>query len=236
MIGWQGDAFFGDGWFAFRGMAADNEPHAHAAIQLVAASKHEVVMEAPDGRTIAGQGWVIPPGLRHRLLPSGQLTLVLLEPDHSAAAMLLDGVDRSAIEPLSNDLIACLTRPCELASLFDGLFSDQAKDTLDARLSTALSLLGHNPGGLGVISEAVGLSEVRLRSLARQELGVPMSKIGILKKVVKAAEAIAGGASLSEAAIDAGFSDQAHLTRAFKQVIGLTPGEAAKPLRPDQER
>ena len=39
-----------------------------------------------------------------------------------------------------------------------------------------------------------------------------------------AREALAAGASCADAAWAAGFSDQAHLTRAFKERLGMTPG------------
>ena len=46
------------------------------------------------------------------------------------------------------------------------------------------------------------------------------------KKVRMACLALAGGSNLVEAALEAGFADQAHLTRTMSDVIGLTPGEA----------
>ena len=36
------------------------------------------------------------------------------------------------------------------------------------------------------------------------------------------------GHDLAQAAADAGFADQAHLTRTMSEVIGLTPGVAAR--------
>ena len=42
-----------------------------------------------------------------------------------------------------------------------------------------------------------------------------------------ARSAIENGASLAQAATDAGFADQSHLTRQFKQAYGLTPGRWA---------
>lgn len=39
-------------------------------------------------------------------------------------------------------------------------------------------------------------------------------------RVESAREALASGASCAEAALAAGFSDQAHLTRAFKERLG----------------
>lgn len=43
-------------------------------------------------------------------------------------------------------------------------------------------------------------------------------------RVEAAREALAAGASCADAAWAAGFSDQAHLTRAFKERLGMTPG------------
>lgn len=231
MIGWRGEAFFGEGWFAFRGAAADNEPHAHAALQLVASVEGKISIEGPDCNVVRAQGLLVAPERGHRLLPSGALTLVLIEPDHAVAPALKDGIESKAIVSLTEQQVAHLTRDCALSELLDGLVQNVPVREIDARLEAALSLLGPEAERLRILAGAVGLSEVRLRSLARQELGVPMSKLSALKKVIKAAEAIAGGASLSEAAVDAGFADQAHLTRTFKQVIGLTPGQAARPLR-----
>ena len=43
-------------------------------------------------------------------------------------------------------------------------------------------------------------------------------------RVEAAREALAAGASCADAAWAAGFSDQAHLIRAFKERLGMTPG------------
>ena len=51
----------------------------------------------------------------------------------------------------------------------------------------------------------------------------PMRYLASLR-VEAAREALAAGASCADAAWAAGFSDQAHLTRAFKERLGMTPG------------
>ena len=66
----------------------------------------------------------------------------------------------------------------------------------------------------------------RLRALSQTQFGVPLSKLVMWGKVRSACLAMARGASLADAALDAGFADQAHLTRTMSDVIGLTPGEA----------
>ena len=51
----------------------------------------------------------------------------------------------------------------------------------------------------------------------------PMRYLASLR-VERARELLARGASCADAAFQAGFSDQAHLTRAFKERLGVTPG------------
>jgi AraC-like DNA-binding protein len=41
------------------------------------------------------------------------------------------------------------------------------------------------------------------------------------------------GLSLAEAALDAGFADQSHMSRLFKRACGLTPARWAAALVPD---
>jgi len=47
----------------------------------------------------------------------------------------------------------------------------------------------------------------------------------------RASKSLAGGSTLSDAAADGGFSDQAHLARMMRRMIGMTPRTAAVVLR-----
>lgn len=74
------------------------------------------------------------------------------------------------------------------------------------------------------VAAAVGLDKYRaLRSFTAAFGLTPMRYLTSLR-VESAREALASGASCAEAALAAGFSDQAHLTRAFKERLGMTPG------------
>ncbi len=71
---------------------------------------------------------------------------------------------------------------------------------------------------------AAGLDKYRaLRSFTAAFGLTPMRYLASLR-VEAAREALAAGASCADAAWAAGFSDQAHLTRAFKERLGMTPG------------
>lgn len=74
------------------------------------------------------------------------------------------------------------------------------------------------------VAAAADLDKYRaLRSFTAAFGLTPMRYLASLR-VEAAREALAAGASCADAAWAAGFSDQAHMTRAFKERLGMTPG------------
>jgi AraC-like DNA-binding protein len=73
------------------------------------------------------------------------------------------------------------------------------------------------------LATQLGLSSQRLRALARQQLGMPLARWRVWTRLRRAAEALQRGQSLADAATEAGFADQAHLTRQMREMMGLTP-------------
>lgn len=227
---WHGEFAFGDVWLAFRGASADNRLHAHAAVQLVAGGT-DVVVADDTGRKFAGPGWAIRSDVRHALRPTPSLVLVLVEPQARLADRLLDRLATSTpIAPLPADLVAVLTQPVHVREIVRNLEQPLAGTTVpcDPRLAEAMRHLERRTSGDAVAAAAAhcGLSPSRLRALSQQHFGVPLSKLVMWKKVRTACLALARGSNLVEAALEAGFADQAHLTRTMSSVIGLTPGEA----------
>lgn len=80
------------------------------------------------------------------------------------------------------------------------------------------------PPTLAALAELAGLSRFQLvRQFARAH-GLPPFAWLLQHRVRRAQALIAGGAPLSDAALDSGFADQSHLTRAFMRYLGFTPG------------
>ena len=74
-----------------------------------------------------------------------------------------------------------------------------------------------------VLSGQPGLNRIFIHCGMEQRVERLMRERG-LSPAEAAREALAAGASCVDAAWAAGFSDQAHLTRAFKERLGMTPG------------
>lgn len=70
----------------------------------------------------------------------------------------------------------------------------------------------------------VGLSRWELARQFRMHFGVSLARFNLLRRLEQAQHLIEAGNAIVEAALACGFTDQAHMTRAFRQAYGLTPG------------
>lgn len=75
------------------------------------------------------------------------------------------------------------------------------------------------------IAAVVGVHSVHLATVFRQKYGVTVGEFVRHLKIQHACSEIENGISLSTIALDAGFADQSHFSKTFKQRIGMTPTE-----------
>jgi len=95
---------------------------------------------------------------------------------------------------------------------------------IDGRVEGTLRRLAANPlASLQELAASARLSPERLRHLIVGATGVPLREYRLLQKTTVALEHALSGASWTSAALSAGFSDQAHLTRTFVRFFGRTP-------------
>lgn len=74
------------------------------------------------------------------------------------------------------------------------------------------------------LSEVAGLSEFHLLRVFRTAVGLPPHAYVIQKRVDHARRLLLTGLSIADVSLEAGFADQSHFTRAFKGIVGITPG------------
>jgi AraC-like DNA-binding protein len=77
---------------------------------------------------------------------------------------------------------------------------------------------------LDVLAAEVGISPSRLRSLAHDEIGVPLTQLRLWSRLARAILWLPYRPPAAVAAA-AGFADQAHLTRTARRFLGRTPGD-----------
>jgi AraC-like DNA-binding protein len=77
------------------------------------------------------------------------------------------------------------------------------------------------------VSALAGLSPSRFMHAFADSVGVPLRPYILWLRVQRAACDLVHGATATEAAHTAGFSDAAHLTRTFRRMLGVTPTQLA---------
>jgi AraC-like DNA-binding protein len=93
----------------------------------------------------------------------------------------------------------------------------------DSRIRTLLDLIPSIPdkkAPVGALAARVGISETRLMHLFKDEMGIPIRRYLLWKRLLDAIFLIKRGQALTMAAVEAGFADYAHFSRTFKGMFG----------------
>ncbi len=231
---WRGRAHLGTGWAAFLGMAGDNDPHAHHAVQIVVAFGAPVTLWTSASGLKVVRVAVIPSDLPHTLMPSeAEVGLLYLDAE-SAPGRALGSVSEELWSPPSIDLVpmraafedAIAGHAQGLERLLTQFAFHTPERHSDERVSSALERL-HQLQRLDVtaseMSDWAHLSTSRFAHRFRLHTGMPLRPYLRWLRLQRAAAAIISGASATDAAHAAGFSDGAHLSRTFRRHFGITP-------------
>lgn len=205
-------------------------------------------IKAGNGPAISTRTCLIPPGIRldRNLIESRQavLGLYFLAPfsqDHAALACQMQEVgqgiychhpDESAVirammyvrnEPgVTTRDARSIVRDALIPRPLQGLvFRDYDSRALTVAKRIRAELL--DAPTLATLAEEVNLSESRLEKLFKEQAGLPITQYRVRYRVFISTIIMALGYSVTEAALLAGFSNSAHLSRCYRQVNGLTP-------------
>lgn len=231
-VKWNGRLYVSPGLVLYLGPGGSAQAHAHHAVQLVCSFDGPFVLDLA-GDVVSARSALVPSGVRHSFdCDAERMALALIEPHRARGA----GVEEQAKKLAGQDL----------SDLFEDLHLDETEPVdvtgqrLLARLvgqgpptsvlsEPVLAALGYLDGAvvgrprLEEAAKAACLSASRLTHLFSSEVGMPFRRYVLWVRLRLAVQAVSAGANLTEAAIGAGFSDSAHLSRVFRQSFGLPP-------------
>lgn len=107
-------------------------------------------------------------------------------------------------------------------------------DTPDRRVTACASAIERTAGRVTVdaLAQDVGVGARQLERLFRDAVGLAPKTLARLARFQASLRACEAGAPLAAAGLAAGYADQAHFTREFRRVAGLTPSAFARERAP----
>lgn len=123
--------------------------------------------------------------------------------------------------PPPNALWACLEPLLNPADLVV-----EARFAADPRIARTIERIKDSTGenlSLEHLAQEVGLSASRLLSLFKQEVGIPIRRYRLWRRLHQSTHRLSQGWSLTDAAMAAGFADSSHFSRTCMAMLGIQP-------------
>lgn len=237
---WSGALAVVAGALCYTGTLSDARRHHHVATQVVRAWTGAFELADAGGRRAITSAAIIPSGQEHsiRILEPASGVLVFLDP----SVFSRTGTDSDDVTDWvrRGDELPCWTRPLPPETLLDQLVtappSGYCRPTADSwhpSVLAAVELIPRLLPGtvrLGDVAKHVGLPAGRLGRLFNDQVGQTFPTYVRWARLRAAVEAVRDGASLTEAAHAAGFTDSAHANRVCHEMFGLSPSAASRDL------
>jgi AraC-like DNA-binding protein len=217
--------------------------HAHHAWKVHVGLDAPVWVKPSDGSAaIEAHAIVVPPNVQHTTGAIGWSAALFFEPGSRATPWRETG-PAYVIDGVRGRRLVGLLREAMTSSRVDvGGFVDQVAGaifasttharSLDSRVSAALAAIARDVDvDLRPLASALRLSLDRLTHLVSEQTGMPLRRHALWQRVLRVLDAGVQPASLAAAAVDAGFSDHAHMTRSFRRFLGRAPSEFRAPPR-----
>lgn len=235
--------FLGPGHMLYVGALGATAEHAHHAHQIVIATEGLVSLRDASGTQAATRAALVGPDIPHSIAaPCAQAMLLYLEPDGSTGRRLRLVSSGGAQAPqwvqaavnLSALPLPVPALPAEAADVVrrvvDALVPETARPeprhpAVTRALAQIALRLECGEVGLEALAKEAGISSSRLSHLFKQHVGIPLRPYVLWRRMMRAAEGVRDGATLTTAAHAAGFSDSAHMNHVFKRTFGLSPSE-----------
>jgi AraC-like DNA-binding protein len=241
--------YLGIGRSIFVGPHLDQELHRHATLQITLSLTAPFFVKTPHTQWSATAAVAIAPGVPHQMRGfSGEHVTLLAVPESRRTAGRTEGYLSGQPVRLLGDEYCARYREFFAHTLRDApscarvfrVFEEMIDDLtglksyrglIDERILRVLEHIQNELSdhiSLGALAADACLSRDRFLHLFKEQLGLPLRQYILQQRVHSALQGIVTGRSLTEAALDAGFTDASHFTHRFVQYTGLRPSLVKK--------
>jgi AraC-like DNA-binding protein len=237
--------FITEGLALFSGIIYDTEFHSHHAIQISIGMEKNFIVEADSGKT-SSRFMILNSNFKHRLSgEQGIQVLLLVEPESEFGAAVLKLLDnRHFIANDAKDLAESVdfilqSKEMSISKIIILIFkylgiTVQSHNEMDERISRVISIINDTMEkkiSVKELSDHVNLSESRLQHLFKKNTGISIKYFLLWKRIIDGINIITSGKDFTFSSYEAGFSDSAHMSRAFKDMFGIKLSDIFKDSR-----
>ena len=212
--------------------------HSHHAIQISLALGGWFQLDTEDAH-LRSEVAAVAADTKHVINAEGLTGIVFIEPESAAGRAItrrlfaereLVAVETETVGDFRERLAAASTTQDDQQlvglgrELVSALSAGVTVSETDPRIRKVIAWAAKQIDQPISLSDALavgGLSASRLRHLFVEQTGLPFKTYLLWLRLTRAVEVVAGGASLTQAAHEAGFSDSAHFSRTFRRMFGV---------------
>ncbi len=204
--------------------------HAHPAIEIIHALNGKFFLETLDNKYPNLSFAIIDKNISHKIISDNcDIKMLMIECDPNSF--------QGFLHPFEIELTSGIftieqqnKNPPLLSSIISAYKNIPIGKTKNQRVEKCLDYLDSSRSDykkmIQELKTIVNLSESRLSHIFKEEMGISIKKYFVWSKLKRAFQSVLNNKiNLYEAAIDSGFYDQAHLSNAFKQMLGISPSE-----------
>lgn len=152
-------------------------------------------------------------------MPNGDFQIMY---DHIDEGTVIEQLRRTMLEKVETEDAYKITQ----SIIYGKGYNYEDEEKLDPRILKIVELIKSEPASsysMEALAEMINLSATRFIHLFKEQTGVPIRRFRQWVRMKKVIVLVADGKSLTDAALEAGFTDSAHFSRAFKNMFGITP-------------
>ncbi len=219
------------GIYSFEFNDLNTESHSHPVVEIISAT-HGTFSLQSHGQTHENLVFaIIDSNTQHQVVSQNNSFRILMVESHNPQLYEFFGNQGITVQNgvfitsnfTSKDLLFSEVK--NLASKTD------LKTPTDKRIAESIKLIEENrleyKNLISELTSKVFLSDSRLSHLFKEHIGISIKKYLIWNKLRHAINLyLSENANLTDVALQSGFSDQAHLTNAFKNLLGVSPSKA----------
>ncbi|HPO49531.1 MAG TPA: AraC family transcriptional regulator [Spirochaetota bacterium] len=234
--------YFFQGSALFLNDTIDAKAHNHHLIEIFISLKDILKIETNQG-VFEGYNIIISPDEIHKIKSNENSYALLLLDSESLIAWqikkkyfrnnLVEILNNSTFSELRDEIQKLFTYDCsieEAKMIFDKIIFRLIEieviksDEYDPRIKKAIEIINQLTEKKIKIKElaySVCMSESSLIHLFTNQIGIPIRRYLLWRRLIDAINLINRGVSFTTASYETGFSDSAHLSRTFKKMFGL---------------